>query len=307
MKNQRGFALVLTLIITALLVALVVEFITDVYVDTTSRQNFVDAQKASLIADSGITGATALMQWNLNSQSYTSLQDSWLQPIKLTEGDGTLTITIEEESGKLNINDIAGQNGTFNTFQHDAAFRLFQEFSLPADQLVNSIADWRSETDTPHAGGAKTSWYSSLNPPYMAPNNNFLTVEELNLVKGFNTDLVNKLKPFITVYSDNQMMALININTAPKEVLIALDDSISEGVADDIINYRRITPFTTVSDIANVPGMSSIGTALQGHISVKGTIFRITAVAQVNETTRTVEAVINFAAGVPVTTYWREY
>jgi len=44
-RDQRGFALVVTLLVTALLVALVVEFITDVYVDTSSRRNFVDGQQ----------------------------------------------------------------------------------------------------------------------------------------------------------------------------------------------------------------------------------------------------------------------
>jgi general secretion pathway protein K len=44
-KNESGFALVITLIITALLVAVAVEFIHDVYVETSLSRSYADGQQ----------------------------------------------------------------------------------------------------------------------------------------------------------------------------------------------------------------------------------------------------------------------
>ena len=98
--DNRGFALVITLIVTALLVALVTEFIAEVYVDTTARQSYVDAQKAGLLAESGVAGAVGLLQFTLPAKSYTSLLDLWAKPLDLPEESGSLRVTIEDESAK---------------------------------------------------------------------------------------------------------------------------------------------------------------------------------------------------------------
>src|SRR6266567_5541086 len=63
LKDQRGFALVITLLITALLVALSAEFADEVFVDTSARQNFTDGQQASIMAESGITACVKGLQF----------------------------------------------------------------------------------------------------------------------------------------------------------------------------------------------------------------------------------------------------
>ena len=78
----------------------------------------------------------------------------------------------------------------------------------------------------PRAGGAESSYYKTLNPPYSARNAKMTTVNELSLVKGFTTDMVAKLGPFVTVYANQGEPfpdQTVNVNTAPKEVLMALN------------------------------------------------------------------------------------
>src|ERR1039457_125777 len=124
-RDESGFALVVTLLITALLVALTAEFVSEVYVDTVARQNFVDAQQASLFAESGMTGSIKILQLTLAGQNYTSLLDYWAKPVKLDDEKGTLNIAIEEESGKLNLNQIVQPNGAFNKDYYDIFAPLF--------------------------------------------------------------------------------------------------------------------------------------------------------------------------------------
>lgn len=318
--DNRGFALVITLIVTSLLVALVVEFIAEVYVDSSSKQSYVDAQKAGLMAESGVSGAIAMLQISLPQKSYTSLHDLWAKPIDLPEEQGTLRIIVEDEGAKLSLNHIAGSNGIYydgNTSgssdpteaYYGTAKRLFRGLGFPASDLCDAIADWVDENDTPKPGGAESPWYLTRKPAYATKNSRFDTFEELALVKGFAGDVIRQIRPFTTVYeSTDDTTAKININTAPERVLMALDERITKSQAEQIIEYRKSTPFEYTSDLKKAPGMEPIADPLlQGRVSIKSTLFRITAEAQVNGTTRIVETVVSFAGGGLKTLYWREY
>jgi general secretion pathway protein K len=312
MRRERGFALVITLIVTALLVALVTEFIAEVYGDSSSAHGYVDAQKAGLMAESGISGAIAMLQFSLPQKSYTSLHDLWAKPIDLPEEQGTLRITIEDESARLSLNHIVGANGTFidetdpNGSYYGTAMRLFRKLQLPAGDLCDAVADWVDENDIPKPGGAESQWYVARTPSCAAKNARLDTVEELAMLKGFSADVIARIRPFVTVYAENSIAAPININTAPKELLMALDERITDSQAQQIIDYRKNSPFMDKADLVRVPGMESIATGLQSRITAKSALFRIRAQGEVNGTTRIVEAVVSFV-GAPLTLYWREY
>lgn len=309
MRGERGFALVLTLVITAILVALVVEFIAEVYVDTSSRQYAVDAQQASLLADSGMTGAVKLLQREVGGKAYTSLQDRWATPLVLQEEKGALRVTVEEENGKLSLNHVALPNGTFNDAYYGVAVRLLKKLGLSTD-LCDTLADWVDENEEPHPGGAESTWYLTQKPPYHAKNKRLETLEELAMVKGFSGKPLEQLRPFVTVYADDPASpaAPININTAPREVLLALDDRMTDSLADRILEYRKGTPFKSPAELARVSGMESIATGLQTLIRTRGSVFRLRSEATVNGTVRVIEAVVRLTGGVePAKLYWREY
>jgi general secretion pathway protein K len=311
LKDERGFALVITLIITALLVALTAEFVDEVYVDTSLGHNFVAGQQASILASSGVDGGIRLLQFNLVQQSYSSLLDHWAQPLKIDDEQGKLLVRIEEESGKLNLNAIAGTNGVFNDAYHDIAVRLLKKLELSPD-LCDALADWVGTNEGPHPAGAKSSYYNNLKPPYGAKNARLETFEELALVKDFSSKVLEKLRPFVTVYPDqpNAPTAPININTAPREVIAALDDKITDELTARVLEYRKTTPFKDKSDIAKVAGMDTISPGISLTTKAKGAVYRILSEASVKETTRTVEAVVRILGSGPkdyTVLYWREF
>ena len=309
MRDERGFALVITLLVTALLVALTVEFTTEVFVDTSARHNFVAGQQASLLADSGITGGIRLLQLSLGNQSYSSLNDQWAQPLKLSDDRGDLQITIEEESGKLNLNYVAPPNGEMEgSFAAGVASRLFRKLGISLD-LIDTLADWVDQNDVPHPGGAESTYYNALKPAYAAKNGPLDTVEELALVKGFAGVPLETLRPLVTVYPDTPSAPTgpININTAPKEIIMALDERISDDMADRVLEQRRTTPFKNPADLSRVAGFETIATGLLTNISTKGNVYRLRAEGQVREIRRVIEAVVRLGGGQPTILYWREY
>ncbi|HEX9022363.1 MAG TPA: type II secretion system minor pseudopilin GspK [Geobacteraceae bacterium] len=310
MKNERGFALVLTLLVTALLVALTAEFVDEVYVDSSARANFVDGQQASLLAASGIEGAKKLIQMRL-IQQYSSQADLDLlsKVLSIDDENGSIRVRAEEESGKLNINALVTSDGNPNTIFHPIAERLFKKLAL-APQLVDALADWISSSDVASANGAKTPYYQALKPPYAAKGAPMDTFEELRLVKGFDGATVERLRPYLTVYPNMAgLPTSINVNTAAKELLASLDDAMTDELAQEIIDRRKITPFVTPTDLGNkITGMSVLAQELGRNFRIpqqmKGSIFRIISQAKVKDTIRIVEAVVN-SSGKNL--YWREY
>lgn len=303
LKNESGFALILTLVVTALMVAVVVEMIHQVYVDTSLSRGFRDGQQASILAESGATGGAKLLQMGLSGRTYTSLSDRWATPLKLEDEAGSLEITISEESSKININGLVQQNQDDDPFTLAALKRLGTRLKLTAD-VWGAVADWIDSNDIPHAGGAESSYYRALKPPYSARNGKLMTLTELSLVKGFTPEILGKLSPYLTIYSDS-LLPRVNINTAPKEVLAALDKGIDDRMAERIMAERSLQPFKSVGELSRVPGLQTIATGLGGWITVQGNIFRITSVAKVKESGRTVEAVVRMPGGEFLS--WQEY
>ena len=160
MKDERGFALVITLIITALLVALCVEFADEVFVDTSARANFVAAQQASLLAESGVNGGIKLLQLTLANQSFSSLLDPWARPLEIDDETGHLSVTMEDESSKLNFNQIFGSTGRpVFPVNYEIATRLLKKLGHSPD-LLDALADWVDGDDDPHPAGAESTYYA---------------------------------------------------------------------------------------------------------------------------------------------------
>jgi general secretion pathway protein K len=284
-------------------------FINEVYLEAGSNRHAVDSAQGSLFAEGGIKGALELLNYSLGSKSYSSLEDTWAKLIVLDEERGQLRILIIDESSKLNLNTIALPNGTLNEAYADMLRRLLAQKNLELD-LVDTLADWIDQGDTPNPGGAEADWYLSQKQPYRPRNGYLLTLEELAKVKGFAGDPLEKLRPFVTVYSDapaGAPAAPVNINTAPREVLAVLDERMNLSLADQIIERRKLTPFSNTAELTQVAGMQDIAPSLQTKITTKGTVYRITAEATVNGTIRTIEVVARLGTGKPAILYWREY
>jgi general secretion pathway protein K len=308
MRGEKGFALILTLIVTALMVAALVELIHQVYVDISLSRGYRDGQQASLLAESGAIGGIKLLQLSLQGKNYTSLSDAWAAPVKLDDEIGTLEITVVEESGRINLNDLLFLSDG-ETFTLKALKRLGKRLQIP-DEVWSSLADWQDSDEQTRSNGAETPYYRSLKPPYTARNGKLATIAELSLVKGFKPEHIAALRPFVTVHSylPGAQISPVNINTAPKEVLAALDEGIDERMAERILEERRLKPFSDTHSLANIAGAETIASNIIGKTSYKGSLFRITSIARVKESSRTVEAVIRLPeVGTPLTLSWQEY
>ncbi|HBG05874.1 MAG: general secretion pathway protein GspK [Geobacteraceae bacterium GWC2_58_44] len=310
MRGERGFALVITLIVTALLVALLVEFVSEVYVDTSHSHNFVASQQAGILAESGIAGGIKLLQSSTlmrKGEPFTSLLEIWAKPQVVPLGEGTVSVSIEEESGKLDLNSVALPSGVSNDTFQPIFLRLLTHLKL-SPELYEAMADWADTDAVPRPNGAETAYYSALKSPYQAHDESIDTVEELALVKGFTPEVLAKLSSCVTVYGSAAASGVatpININTAPKELLAALDEKLMSGdLVERILEYRKTKPIKSLSEI---PGLDTLVQSLQLRVVYQGTIYRIRAEGKVGDSVSVAEAVVKMDGLKPTVLYWREY
>lgn len=290
MRSEKGFALILALLITAILVAVIGEAVYSVHAGALNASSARDTLRGSLLADGGVELASKALKALNDDQGYTYLSRTDSERV-IPAGDGSLNIKVEDEQAKLSLM-VAYKNGELNSGLYDAYERLIDALRLGKD-LPEALADWIDSDDAARRGGAETNdWYGRLAPPFASKNGQPDSVDELRLVKGYTPTTMKKLSPFVTVYTDG----LVNINTAPKEVLRALSDEITEEMAERVIKYRERTPFEDTAGIRKVAGFETLGFSLQGRITVKSDIFRIISRGEYNEGGREVESIVDVSS-----------
>lgn len=292
-------ALIITLLITAILVAVITEVMYTVHTHAMVTESFKDGERAAMLAEGGVRLATMGINEMMRGKTYTAFSPDDAKQI-IPEGEGVLTLTIEDEEGKFPVNSIVFANGETNTDRYAAYSRLLdgQGFN---DELADTMADWIDINDEARPKGAEYNYYRKLSPPYAAKNAPLDSIDEMMAVKGYAPQVYRKLSPFVTVYSDG----MININSAPKEVLMALSNDITAAMADKVIDYRGKNPFQNTADIRKVSGFETIGFSLQDKITVRSSVFRIFSRATVGTGIKDVEAVVDTQSNGRVL-YWRE-
>jgi general secretion pathway protein K len=298
-ENERGIALLVTLLILVLIVALVYEVFR---IGTQTAQSGAygrDSIRCVLLAEGGTGAARIALRVDARDNQYDTLDEIWSRgALPITLGDGEVRVTIEDEERKINLNRLMMPNGNAPDERRFAVFQRLLD-TLGIDRTVaDAVLDWLDTDENPRASGAESSYYLGLPNPYKAKNDLFDTVGELRLVRGVTDEVFAKLLPFVTVSSSG----LVNINTAPKEVLMSLSagtdlaagGAIDAKTADEIIEYRKDHPFTTSSQIGNVsPYLRDLyaRTLIRNIVDVRSTYFHVRSSGDVGGTVRTIDAI----------------
>jgi general secretion pathway protein K len=249
--REDGVVLLLVLLVLALISVLVLSWAQEWRTELKLASNFGEAHKCQRLAESGIyyalgklvsakTAELKGLQANV-PQPQEAFGDLWQgdqRPHMLELPDGTLEIRIADEGGKINLN--RASEALLRNF-----FNMLGLTELQIRTMVDSILDWRTNEAYPRPYGAKSAYYLSLDPPYVAKNGNFETVEELAWVHGFEASpLIPRLSQWLTVQGAGQG---INVNTAPLEVLMAV--GFPREVAQTLIATRQAAPFRNSQEI----------------------------------------------------------
>ncbi len=311
--GEKGVALLVTLMILVLIVTLVWELFR---VGARAAQTGAygrDSIRAGLVAEAGIAAARIVLREDAGDNQYDTLDEIWSRPVPPIDlGEGTIRIVVEDEERKINLNRLVLPNGNAPDDQRLAVFQRLLEILEIDPSLADAVVDWLDNDDTPRVGGSESAFYLSQPFPHKAKNDFLDTVDELRLVRGVTPEVFERLRPFVTVYSSGK----VNLNTAPKQILMALSagqDAAEAGeitgtTADEIIEYRTEKPFRQAAEIRNVsPFLFDLyqKTRFRDLVDVRGTAFHIRSTGEFAGTSRAIDAVGIRAGKTIQWRYWR--
>jgi general secretion pathway protein K len=130
-------------------------------------------------AIAGLANRDVTQQWGIDGR-----------PRVVQFGPIVLTITVEDERGKIPINGIIEQE----------IRQLFMRAGVSGarfDTLVGAYEDWEDPDNTPRPNGAEAPAYAPLG--YKPRNGEFHTVGELRMLKGMDDALYAVIAPSVTV------------------------------------------------------------------------------------------------------------
>jgi len=302
-RSERGIALFLVLWVLALLSVIVGEFCFAMRTEVNVTRNFKEQTEAYYIALAGanmaigelirneLVGKKAGKAEDTDEEKAEEGESVWRMNMDIPPvpfGNGEFEVKIGNESGKININ---GAN--------EALLKMMLNgFDIEEKQksvIIDSIMDWRDKNHLHRLNGAEDSYYESLPEPYECKDGDFDSVEELLMVRGITPEIFyGGLQDIVSVYKapDQRRKSpggyktiradvnKININAAPREVLLALP-SMTDKLAQEIINHRKEADFKALTEVSSLVG-PDVYNAISPYLTLASSPFyTITSVGRV--------------------------
>ena len=312
LKSERGTALVLTLLVIITLAGLALGFSGESGVELTLAGYMKDSTRAYQLARSGVEIALEALARDEDFEMDTFNED-WHKfgSVPLAEGIAEEGVSfyggMVDENSKININLLRNSEGEIDEKREAQMRRLFRALGVKEERL-NPVLDWLDADDIERQDGAEGYFYQNLEEPYSCANGPLLTVGQIFLVRGmreferFGEKKDKKLMDFLTIYSDGK----ININTAPREVLESLGESMDGALASAIVESRKEEPFESIDDLRKVPGMDGeVIAEISPWITVKSATFSIEAHVNCNGAVASIRTVAQRQGNKAKLIYWQ--
>jgi general secretion pathway protein K len=283
-KSERGVALLAALLAIALLTIIVMDFTNYCALGYLSSANQANELRARYLARSAISVGVALLAEDsridaLSQQPFDSLADVWAMPFPPIQlGGGTVNLSIVDAARKLDINQLVDpRNGAVNNIALARFETLFNLIGVSPD-ILPAIIDWLDRDSVTSPGGAEADYYIGLRPPYAPRNGPMPTIGDLRLVRGMDDATFLKVRQYVTVMPEPR----VNVNTAPPVVLASLAPGLTENprLVAEIIQARSMSPFPTVLQVMNLPGMGNLQQQLSQVLTTRSVYFTITGMGE---------------------------
>ena len=241
--------------VLALLTILVITFTGDARTELRVARNQYNAARARALADAGVSLAVLGIldpspetRWRAAGEEHA-----------MTYGDGTIRVSVQDEAGKINLNDAPDE-----TLAN--LFRTLGMNPVESAGLAAAIAEWKEKRRSEWAAAGRSS---AAGATFEQASEPFLALEELRLVPGMTRARYDRIAPFVTIYSES---AQVDPLTAPAEVLRSLP-GVSPQEADAYIAARTqggpvsgaLPPLTGVGPVFANPARRTVTIKSEGR------------------------------------------
>ena len=269
MKQQQGIALITILVMVALATILAAT-IAKRQANTADNTAYLMRQNQSLLyAKSAEAFFSELLVDDAdNAGAVDSLQENWAKPMPtFPVEDGFVSGTLQDESGKFNLNSLVNDEGVPNPQAKLWFEKLLLRVGLP-EKLSEAVIDWQDADDEISGTmGAENSYYQGLPQGYLAANSKFHNVEELKLVRGFEDQKYLQIVDYVSALpaSDSK----VNVNTAPAMLLASLDPKLDINAVEQALQKRQanLEHFSNINDLWATEPFKQVSPDVQSQVN----------------------------------------
>ena len=182
-----------------------------------------------------------------------SAKDIWAQPLPpYSLGSHSISIEIRDEASRFNINNLY-HDGRTDTVALAVLQRLLIQLNLAPDIAI-AILDWQdTDSEVYQDGGNEGVVYKQSTDggtTTALPNQPFVSVEQLQEVRGVTAEVLATLRPYLTAVP---YYLPININTASATLLATLVEGGNAEQMQPLLALRQQQPIAAVNDIWQLP------------------------------------------------------
>lgn len=304
--------LVSVLGVLGILYIMMVQLSADVTFTAQYYQRVAFKERAYYMSRSAYAGVIRLLA--MEDSKFDSLHDQWAQelpPYEFPDEQVFLRIKVEDQERYFNPNTIIGDGGKEDK-KHLEQFKRLLEVLQQDPALANAFLDWMDPDEQARLpGGADGLDYKDI----PAKGGTLDSLEEIRLIKGVNDDVYRGsvsmgmaspgLKNVLSVFTNGK----VNLNTAGREVLLSLDDEMSEDLVAEIIRRREEKPFEKMEELLELPGMNhDLNYRIKQLADVKSEHFKITiTVENYQKETEDLTVIVKRSGQAGKVVFWQAY
>ena len=287
--RQQGVAL-LTVLLVVFLATVAATALATLQQRSIQRSALLQHQQQARLYTLGAEQwAAAILARDRDDNAVDHLGEDWAAlPPALPVDGGMLTGRIEDLQGRFNLNnlirtDAATGQQSVDTDRLQQLQRLLRYLDIDAvevPRIAAAIVDWvDDDREVYFPDGGEDSEYVGLTPGYQTANQPLLDTSELRLIRGIDTEIYDKLRPYVTALPTG---TAINVNTAPAAVIATLADSLDLTQIEAVIDEREQQEFEDIAEFIAQLQLES-DTIATGTLSVASDYFLIQVEAEVGE------------------------
>lgn len=146
---------------------------------------------------------------------------------------------------RFNLNNLI-EKKSIPTLMHLISHTYSKATGQERANIALGVKHWLLAYDLGRGEDIYTSYYLSQKPPYYPSHQLIKSKSEFRLIKDVSAPAYIALEPFITALPESTS---ININTAPKQILMSLGDGLSDAQANELITARGEDGITELKEI----------------------------------------------------------
>jgi len=287
-RRQQGVALIMAIMAVSLASIAAVAMASRQQIDIRRAENILNIEQVNMYVYGNESWAGLVLNEDRKNNNTDTRNDDWAQvlpPIPV-EG-GQVSGFLQDQQARFNVNSLilsANRSLAKERFE-----RLLDSLDISRG-LADSLVDWLdSDFNVTLPDGAEdTEYLGNTTLPYRTANRPLAHISELLLIKGFTREIYEKLVPFVYAISTN---TAININTASKEVIMALAKNLDDSEIATLLEEQDKGGFESIGDFTGHTAFAGKGLSQEG-LSLSTQHFLLTSNIVIGRTQQEIESLL---------------